>query len=123
MYRSLILEQYHVDTFSHTCINCILYPDTLNKSHLNLIKVSNKLTQAYYERKYYTMKLETSFYKVNMHKQLHTCKIKEMHNYPPTMSAIKGTQTEHLVLYFVHISYAKSYKLFTSYYVIYCTVL
>ena len=39
------------------------------------------------------------------------------------MSAIKGNQTEHLVLYFVHTSYAKSYKLFTSYYVIYCTVL
>ena len=69
------------------------------------------------------MKLETSFYKVNMHKLPHTCKIKEKHNYPPTKSVIKGTQTKYLVLYFVHINYAKSYKLFTSYYVIYCTVL
>ena len=69
------------------------------------------------------MKLETSFYKVNMHKQLQTCEIKEKFNYPPTKSAIKGTQTEYLVLYFVHISYAKGYKLFTSYYVLYSTVL
>ena len=88
-----------------------------------MIKRSNKLTQTYYERKYYTMKLETGFCKVNMHKQLHTCKIKEKHNYYSPMSAIKGTQTEYLVLYFVHRSYAKGYKLFTSYYVIYCTVL
>ena len=57
--------------------------------------------------KYYTMKLETSFYKVNMHEQLHTCKIKEKHNYPLSKSMIKSTQTECLVLYFVHISYAK----------------
>ena len=69
------------------------------------------------------MKLETSFYKVNMHKQLHTYKIKARHNYPPTRSATKGTQTEYHVLYFVHISYAKSYKICTSYYVIYCIVL
>ena len=67
------------------------------------------MTQAYYERKYYTMKLETSFYKVNMHKQPHTCKIKEKHYYPLTKSAIKGTQTEYHVFYFVHISCAKSY--------------
>ena len=36
---------------------------------------------------------------------------------------IKGTQTNFLVLYFIYISYAKAYKLFISYYVIYCTVL
>ena len=72
------------------------------------------LTQAYYARKYYTMKLETSFYKVNMHKQLHTCKIKEKRNYFPSKSMIKCTQTEYPVLYFVHISYAKGYKLFKA---------
>ena len=54
---------------------------------------------------------------------MHTCKIKEKHNYFPTKSTIIGIQTEYLVLYIVHISYAKGYKLFTSYYVIYCTVL
>ena len=68
----MILEQFHAntfaDTFLHTYINYVLYLDTVNKNHFNLIKVSNKLTQAYYERKYYTMKLETSFYKVNRYK-------------------------------------------------------
>ena len=69
------------------------------------------------------MKLETSFYKVIMNRQPDKCIKKEKHNYPPTKSVIKGTQTEYLVLYFVHICYARGYKLFTSYYVIYCTVL
>ena len=41
------------------------------------MKLPHKLTQAYYERECYKMKLETRFYRVNMHKHLHTCKIKE----------------------------------------------
>ena len=115
-YRSLILEKYCADTFAdtflHTCINCVLYPDTVNKSHWNLTKIPNKLTQTYCERKYYTL---------NMQKQPYTCKIKEKHNYPPTTNATEGSQTEYLVFYFVHISYGKGYKLFTNYYMIYCT--
>ena len=69
------------------------------------------------------MKLETRFNKVKMHKQLYTCEIKKKCNYPLTKSMIKGTQTEYIVLYFVHIGYAKGCKFYTSYYVIYCTVL
>ena len=45
------------------------------------------------------MKHETSFCWFNMHKWLHTHKIKEKHNYTPTKIAIKGTQTNYLVLY------------------------
>ena len=52
---------YEIEAVS---IYCTVHIYTVNKSQKQCIGTSNKLNQAYYERKCYEKKLATSFYKV-----------------------------------------------------------